>query len=110
MSGPEDLNRRLEIEEELESPEQLPGEAFVFEADEDEVKLEPRVVADLLENLSNNLVWKIGKEEGSERVIVRVGYATATHSFADLPRLRGATDAEIADAARHGELIVEWIE
>ena len=73
--------------------------------DEDE-SVDPVV----LEGLGNQLVWKIGKEEGSERVIVRVGYASATRSFADLPRLRGATDAEVADAARKSELIVEWID
>ncbi|HWG85114.1 MAG TPA: DUF3248 domain-containing protein [Deinococcales bacterium] len=76
-------------------------------AGEDE---EDTVDAAVLEGLGNQLVWKIGKEEGSERVIVRVGYASATRSFADLPRLRGATDAEVADAARKSELIVEWID
>ena len=64
----------------------------------------------VLEGLSNQLVWKIGKEEGSERVVVRVGYAGATGSFRELPKLRGATDTEVADAAKLGELVVEWIE
>ena len=64
----------------------------------------------VLEGLSNQLVWKIGKEEVSERVVVRVGYASATGSFRELPKLRGATDTEVADAAKLGELVVEWIE
>jgi hypothetical protein len=70
----------------------------------------PQINLAVLEGLSNQLVWKIGKEEGSERVVVRVGYASATGSFRELPKLRGATDAEVADAAKLGELVVEWIE
>jgi hypothetical protein len=71
---------------------------------------ESKALREQLEALGNQLVWKIGKDEISERVIVRVGYANATQSFRDLPRLRGATDAEIADAAKQNELVVEWIE
>lgn len=71
---------------------------------------ESRVLREHLETLGNQLVWKIGKDETSERVIVRVGYASATQSFRDLPKLRGATDAEIAAAAKDNELTVEWIE
>ena len=70
----------------------------------------PQINLLVLEGLSNQLVWKIGKEEGSERVVVRVGYASATGSFRELPKLRGATDTEVADAAKLGELVVEWIE
>jgi hypothetical protein len=70
----------------------------------------PQINPAVLEGLSNQLVWKIGKEEGSERVVVRVGYASATGSFRELPKLRGATDIEVADAAKLGELVVEWIE
>ena len=70
----------------------------------------PLVNLAVLEGLSNQLVWKIGKEEGSERVVVRLGYASATGSFRELPKLRGATDTEVADAAKLGELVVEWIE
>jgi Protein of unknown function (DUF3248) len=104
----DDLNRQLGLEEELESPEPLPTEAFEFEMDG--MTLAPKVAAVVLEGLSNQLVWKIGKEEGSERVVVRVGYASATPSFRELPRLRSATDTEMAEAARNGDLVVEWIE
>jgi hypothetical protein len=82
----------------------------------DDFSLEPEsvpeavVTREQLEGLGNQLVWKIGKDENSEQVVVRVGYASATGSFRDLPKLRGATDTEIADAAKNGELIVEWIE
>lgn len=103
-----EFNHQLGLEEELESPEPLPGEAFELEPDG--VTLAPTVSSVVLEGLSNQLVWKIGKEEGSERVVVRVGYASATGSFRELPRLRSATDTEMADAARNGDLVVEWIE
>jgi hypothetical protein len=63
-----------------------------------------------LEGLGNQLVWKMGRDEITGSVVVRVGYASATGSFSDLPKLRAATDSEIADAAKNGELIVEWIE
>ncbi len=63
-----------------------------------------------LEGLGNQLVWKIGKDENSEQIVVRVGYASATGSFRDLPKLRSAADTEIAEAAKSGELVVEWIE
>jgi Protein of unknown function (DUF3248) len=82
----------------------------------DDFNLEPETVSqavisrEQLEGLGNQLVWKIGKDENSEQVVVRVGYASATGSFRDLPKLRGATDTEIADAAKNGELVVEWIE
>ncbi len=71
---------------------------------------ESKALREQLEALGNQLVWKIGKDEITERVIVRVGYANATQSFRDLPRLRGATDTEIAEAAKQNELVVEWIE
>jgi hypothetical protein len=103
----DDLNRQLGLEEELESPEPLPGEEFSLA--DDGVTLE-KIAPGVLDGLSNQLVWKMGKEEGSERVVVRVGYASATGSFAELPRLRSATDAELGEAAKQGELIVEWIE
>jgi hypothetical protein len=63
-----------------------------------------------LEMLGNQLVWKIGKDEVSGAVIVRVGYASATQSFRDLPRLFAATDQDVAAAAKEGALVVEWIE
>jgi len=68
------------------------------------------VSKDQLEGLGSHLVWKMGKDEITERVVVRVGYASATGSFRDLPKLRSANDTEIAEAAKNGELVVEWIE
>jgi hypothetical protein len=64
----------------------------------------------LLDALAGQLVWKIGKEEETERIIVRVGYASATRSFGDLPRLHNTGDQELIDALRGQNFTVEWIE
>jgi hypothetical protein len=66
--------------------------------------------AAVLEALAGQLVWKIGKEEESERIVVRVGYASATRSFGDLPKLYNAGDQELIDALRGQNFTVEWIE
>lgn len=76
-------------------------------ADED---LPASIPTETLEQLGGSLVWKIGKDEFSDAIVVRVGYAKATRRFKTLPRLRSATDVEIADAARRGDLVIEWIE
>jgi hypothetical protein len=97
---PDHASTVLESEPQFDS---LTGQAIVQ-------PVVPQINLAVLEGLSNQLVWKIGKEEGSERVVVRVGYASATGSFRELPKLRGATDTEVADAAKLGDLVVEWIE
>ena len=102
-----EINHQLLADEELESPE--PPE---FGASDFGNPVVPDIgaLSASIEALSSNLVWKMGKEEGTEKVIVRMGYATNTSSFKELPKLRGATDTEIADAAKKGELTVEWID
>lgn len=98
MSGADDLYRELGVEPDLADPgDDHPDELTT-------------VAPAVLDGLGSHLVWKIGREETSGRIVVRVGYATATRSFADLPRLHGASDPELAEAARNGELVVEWIE
>ena len=47
-----------------------------------------------IETLGGQLVWRIGKDDLSDDVVVRLGYASATPRFAHLPRLRSATDQE----------------
>lgn len=64
---------------------------------------------DLLERLGNHLVWRIGKAEGEEVLVVRVGLASATPEFAHLTRLRNLTDEEIEQLAQSGQLRVEWV-
>lgn len=64
---------------------------------------------DLLERLGNHLVWRIGKAEGEEVLVIRVGLASATPEFAHLARLRNVTDEEIEQLAQSGQLRVEWV-
>ncbi|MCS7058384.1 MAG: DUF3248 domain-containing protein [Meiothermus sp.] len=64
---------------------------------------------DLLERLGNHLVWRIGKAEGEEVLVVRVGLASATPEFARLSRLRNVTDEEIERLAQAGQVRVEWV-
>lgn len=106
----DEINHQLLTEEELESPEPLEFGANDFATTQTQIVPDMGALASSIEALSSNLVWKMGKEEGTEKVIVRMGYATNTSSFKELPKLRGATDTEIADAAKKGELTVEWID
>ncbi|AXG98039.1 DUF3248 domain-containing protein [Deinococcus wulumuqiensis] len=63
-----------------------------------------------LEALGGQLVWRIGKDELSDNVVVRLGYASAAPRFAHLPRLRSAGDAEVQEAAQSGRLVIEWVD
>lgn len=64
---------------------------------------------DLLERLGNYLVWRIGKAEGEEVLVVRVGLASATPEFGQLARLRNVSDEEIGQLAQAGQLRIEWV-
>ncbi|WP_027875941.1 DUF3248 domain-containing protein [Meiothermus cerbereus] len=64
---------------------------------------------DLLERLGNYLVWRIGKAEGEEVLVVRVGLASATPEFGHLARLRNVSDEEIEQLAQAGQLRIEWV-
>jgi hypothetical protein len=63
-----------------------------------------------LETLGGQLVWRIGKDEVSDEVVVRLGYASATPRFAHLPRLRSAGDAELRSALDEGRVVIEWVD
>ena len=63
-----------------------------------------------LEHLGGHLVWRVGKHEASEDVIVRLGYASATPRFAHLPRLRSASDEELQEALDSGRIVIEWVD
>ncbi len=63
----------------------------------------------LLDSLAGQLVWRIGRAAEDAPVTVRVGLASAASAFAELPRLRNATDAELRDAIDAGEVRVEWV-
>ena len=64
---------------------------------------------DLLERLGNYLVWRIGKAEGEEVLVVRVGLVSATPEFGQLARLRNVSDEEIEQLAQAGQLRIEWV-
>ena len=64
----------------------------------------------LLEALGQHLVWRIGRAEEEEVLVVRVGLASATPRFKELPRLVNIPDAEIERLAREGRVRVEWVE
>lgn len=65
---------------------------------------------DLLEKLGNHLIWRIGKAEGEEVLVVRVGLATAAPHFGHLPRLRNVQDQEVEELVKSGLVRVEWVE
>lgn len=62
-----------------------------------------------VEGLASQLLWRVGRTSDEAPLTVRVGFATDAALFAELPRLRGATDAEIEAALSEGELRVEWV-
>jgi len=63
-----------------------------------------------LEALGGQLVWRIGKDEASDDVIVRLGFASATPRFAHLSRLRSAGDAELQAALAENRVVIEWVD
>lgn len=63
-----------------------------------------------LEALGGQLVWRIGKDEVSEQVVVRLGYASATPRFSFLPRLRSASDSELQEAVAEKRVVIEWVD
>jgi len=63
-----------------------------------------------LEALGQHLVWRIGRAEEEEVLVVRVGLASATPRFRELPRLLNIPDAEVQRLAREGRIRVEWVE
>ncbi|AEB12343.1 DUF3248 domain-containing protein [Marinithermus hydrothermalis] len=65
---------------------------------------------DALTELGRHLVWRIGKSEDEEVLVVRVGLASATPRFAQLPRLRNVSEAEIEALVKAGKVKVEWVE
>ncbi|GGK24789.1 hypothetical protein GCM10008955_18000 [Deinococcus malanensis] len=81
-------------------PPEPPADAQVLPAD----------LTRQLEALGGQLVWRIGKDEVSEDVIVRLGFASATPRFAHLPRLRSAGDQELQAALEGGRVVIEWVD
>lgn len=67
-------------------------------------------LAEQLESLGGQLVWRVGKHEVGEEIVVRLGYASRAPRFAQLPRLHGASDAEIRAALERGQIVIEWVD
>ncbi|SMB89748.1 Protein of unknown function [Deinococcus hopiensis KR-140] len=70
----------------------------------------PPDLARQLDALGGQLVWRVGKDEASEDVVVRLGYASATPRFAHLPRLRSVGDAELQAALTEDRIVIEWVD
>jgi hypothetical protein len=74
-----------------------------------ELLAEGGVSQDTIDELASSLLWRVGRGSDEEPVTVRVGFATSAGAFAELPRLRNATDEELREAVERGELKVEWV-
>ncbi len=61
------------------------------------------------EGLASSLVWRIGRLSDDAPVTVRLGTTSGLERFAELPRLRNATDQELEEALADGSLQVEWV-
>ncbi|CAN5516449.1 hypothetical protein BH24DEI1_BH24DEI1_09000 [soil metagenome] len=61
------------------------------------------------EGLASQLVWRLGRLADDTPVTVRVGFATSARLFADLPKLKNASDHEVEAAIKGGDLRVEWV-
>ena len=59
--------------------------------------------------LAASLLWRIGRAFDDGPLTVRVGFASAAPLFADLPRLRPASDHEVEAALQSGDVSVEWV-
>lgn len=62
-----------------------------------------------LDMLASSLLWRIGRAYDDGPVTVRVGLASAAPLFAELPRLRAASDQEVEAALASGDVAIEWV-
>ena len=67
------------------------------------------LVPEQLDALASQLLWRIGRHGDEGPVTVRLGFADSAALFAELPRLKTASDAELEEAAQSGTLRVEWV-
>jgi hypothetical protein len=69
----------------------------------------PAVDPARLDALAGQLVWRIGRASDDAPLTVRVGLASSASAFAELPRLRNASEAELREALEQGDVRVEWV-
>ena len=62
-----------------------------------------------LEALAGSLVWRVGRMSDDAPVTVRVGLASSVPLFNELPKLRNASESEIAAAIEADDVRVEWV-
>ena len=67
------------------------------------------LVPEQFDALASQLLWRIGRHGDEGPVTVRLGFADSAALFAELPRLKTASDAELEEAAQSGTLRVEWV-
>jgi hypothetical protein len=67
------------------------------------------IAPERLEALAAHLLWRIGRSGDEGPVTVRVGLAQSAALFAELPRLKSASDTELEEAVQAGTLRVEWV-
>lgn len=84
------------------------SEAEVKRAVQDALE-EQGLSRETVESLASQLLWRVGRVADDAPVTVRLGYASDAALFAELPRLRGASDEEIEEALAEGSLRVEWV-
>ena len=65
---------------------------------------------DLLDKLGQHLVWRMGRAEDEDVLVVRVGLAAATPRVRELPRLLNLPEAEMRRLVQEGRVRVEWVE
>ena len=65
---------------------------------------------DLLDKLGQHLVWRMGRAEDEDVLVVRVGLASATPRFRELPRLLNLPEAGMRRLVQEGRVRVEWVE
>lgn len=86
-----------------------PRDPLVSEEDDAAEARRGLIAPTMLDALASQLVWRIGRSSDDAPITIRVGLPSAASAFADLPRLRTATEAELRDALDTGEVRVEWI-
>lgn len=67
------------------------------------------ISGEALETLASQLLWRAGRKDDDSPVILRMGFASSAALFAELPRLKNASDSELELAVQEGSLRVEWV-